>query len=620
MASSPPPSYPPSSSTSSSSSSVVVDCSISSSIHLDRLLVLDFGSQYSHLIVRRLRDLSVYSELKRCDITIQQIKAYAPKGIILSGGPSSVYEVGAPHVCSEFWDYTKSAGVFVLGICYGMQEMVQALGGVVEKSDGRREFGSARMEPVESGTTPLHQDLLLQDLFPSTKSTATTASLSSSTPASPTTTSAPTFLRVWMSHGDRVTKLPDGFHVTAMTDSSEFAVIADPSRGYWGIQFHPEVTHTDGGLTILSAFARRVCSVESKWSMELFAEKEIERLRVLVGEHAHVIGAVSGGVDSTVAAALMHKAIGKRFHAFTVDTGLLRKGEAEEVLERLRRHVPGINLTCIDASERFLGMLKGVKAPEEKRKIIGRKFIEEFELAVDTLEETIPEIRKHNNKLTPKDINCNNNNTTSSSTINNGICEELYLLQGTLYPDVIESVSFKGPSHTIKTHHNVGGLPEHMKLKVLEPLRELFKDEVRVLGTELGIPHDSVWRHPFPGPGLGIRIIGEVTKERADALREADAIMIEEIRASGDYDKIGQAFVVLLPEAKSVGVMGDCRTYEMTACIRAVATTDYMTADWYRFDYTVLAKISSRIINEVEGINRVVYDVSSKPPATIEWE
>eukprot|EP00921_Rhytidocystis_pertsovi_P008719 GHVQ01014200.1.p1 GENE.GHVQ01014200.1~~GHVQ01014200.1.p1 ORF type:complete len:593 (-),score=72.12 GHVQ01014200.1:361-2139(-) len=567
-----------------SSDSLHVDCSVSGLLSVDavsKALVLDFGSQYSHLIVRRLRDLSVYSELKRCDISIDEIRKFCPGAVVLSGGPSSVYEKGAPHVCGEFWKYVEDQGVPVLGICYGMQEMVNAMGGTVECSEDRREYGHAVMRWAANHDS---KDPLLADVLADTEVNRV--------PLSPERATC----RVWMSHGDKVTSLPSGFEVVTETGSSEFAAIRCLSKRMWGLQFHPEVTHTERGTLILRNFVFRVAGMKGTWDMTRFAEKEVERLRAVVGECEHVIGAVSGGVDSTVAAALVHKAIGDRFHGFTIDTGLLRKDEGTEVVDRLRKHIPGLNISLVDASERFLTSLTGVKDPETKRKIIGAKFVEEFERAVEAMADS------------------------NGLHLNVGGTADTFLLQGTLYPDVIESVSFKGPSHSIKTHHNVGGLPAHMKLKVLEPLRELFKDEVRALGEELGIPHESVWRHPFPGPGLGIRILGEVTKERADMLREADRIFIEEIRKSGDYEKIGQAFVVLLPEAKSVGVMGDKRTYEMTAVIRAVATSDYMTADWYRIDYDVLGRVSNRIINEVKGINRVCYDVSSKPPATIEWE
>lgn len=385
-----------------------------------------------------------------------------------------------------------------------------------------------------------------------------------------------------MSHGDKLTKTPEGFEDIGFTGNSEHACIANAEKRFFGIQFHPEVTHTPMGKELLKNFVVRICGMPTDWNMKEIADEFIAEVRERVGPDGHVIGAVSGGVDSSVAAVLLHKAIGDRFHAVLVDNGCLREGESVEVVKRLKDHL-GINLKCINAEDRFLDALKGVEEPEKKRKIIGNMFIEIFQ-------EEASQIGKVD-----------------------------YLLQGTLYPDVIESVSYKGPSATIKTHHNVGGLPAHMKLKLIEPLRELFKDEVRQLGMTLGIAEESVWRHPFPGPGLAIRVLGDITKEKLDMLRKADTIFIEELRASGNYRKTGQAFAVLLP-VKSVGVMGDGRTYEKVIAIRAVSTSDYMTADWYHMPYEVLAKMSNRIINEVRGVNRVVYDISSKPPATIEWE
>merc|ERR1719197_1137117 len=391
---------------------------------------------------------------------------------------------------------------------------------------------------------------------------------------------------VWMSHGDKVTELPKGFSVIADSTNSEFAAVADASRRLYGVQFHPEVTHTPRGTKMISNFLKGICKLKAEWNMKDFCKKEVERITNLVGDK-YVIGAVSGGVDSSVAAALIHRAVKGRFRPFLVDTGLLRKDEAKEVHERMNKHIPGLGLTVIDASEDFMRELSGVKEPETKRKIIGRLFIEQFEKAIDQM------------GLDP--ANC-------------------MLLQGTLYPDVIESTSYKGPSTVIKTHHNVGGLPARMKMQVLEPLRLLFKDEVRSLGRKLGLPHESVMRHPFPGPGLGIRIIDSVDKDKADTLRKADSIYIEELRKSGDYDKISQAYAALLPTVKTVGVMGDHRTYGCVVVLRAVTTTDFMTADWYHMPYDLLGRISSRIINEVPGVNRVTYDVSQKPPATIEWE
>lgn len=401
--------------------------------------------------------------------------------------------------------------------------------------------------------------------------------------------------QVWMSHGDKLSALPEGFYDIGATTNAEHAAIASHSRVMYGIQFHPEVTHTPQGRILLKNFVCGICQATQDWKMGSFVNESIERIRAQVGENGHVIGAVSGGVDSSVAAVLMNRAIGDRFHAVLVDNGVLRLNEAKEVMERLG--AAGINLRLADASELFMSKLTGVSDPEQKRKIIGHTFIDVFEEEAKKIEEEVGHVD--------------------------------FLLQGTLYPDVIESTSFRGPSATIKSHHNVGGLKENMKLQLVEPLRELFKDEVRALGAELGLPHDCIWRHPFPGPGLAIRCIGAITKEQLDILRQADKILIDEIRAAGEYEKIGQALVVLLP-VRSVGVMGDGRTYEQvsfekqnniqTAAIRCVQTTDYMTADWYRFPYDLLARISNRIINEVKGINRCVYDISSKPPATIEWE
>lgn len=439
----------------------------------------------------------------------------------------------------------------MLGICYGMQELAHVFGGIVSPSSDR-EFGRALLTKV-SGI--VSADLL----FAGVNDT-----------------------QMWMSHGDKVTKLPDGFVTIASTTNSEHAAIANEEKKLYGIQFHPEVTHSTDGKEILKNFVVDICKAPTDWNMASIATRFIDEVRERVGPEGHVIGAVSGGVDSSVAAVLLHKAIGDRFHAVLVDNGCLRKDEAEKVNLRLKEKL-GINLTVIDASAKFMDALEGVSDPETKRKTIGKLFIDIFQ--------------EHASIIGKVD----------------------YLLQGTLYPDVIESISYKGPSATIKTHHNVGGLPATMKLKLIEPLRELFKDEVRELGIALGIDSDSVWRHPFPGPGLAIRVLGEITPERLAILREADDIMIQEINHAGIYNDIGQAFVVLLP-VKSVGVMGDCRTYENCCAIRCVTTSDFMTADWYHMDYALLGKIANRIINEVRGINRVCYDVSSKPPATIEWE
>lgn len=520
-----------------------------------QVAILDFGSQYSHLIARRVRELHVYCELYSCLVSAEELGAHDLTAIILSGGPSSVYEEGAPHVSQEIWDLIAARNIPVLGICYGMQELAHTYGGKVAPGQ-KREFGKAMVSRVEGCDCGLFAGM-------------------------------PAEFQVWMSHADKLHELPEGFKYVAGTENAEFVAMENLEKKMWGLQFHPEVTHSPLGKDILKNFVVNISGAKQDWVMTDYAEEFIQQVREKVGPNGNVIGAVIGGVDSTVAAVLMNKAIGDRFHAVLVDNGCLRKDEAVNVLKRLRGDC-GINLKCIDAKDRFLNLLKDVEDPEKKRKIIGTTFIEVFqEEAARIVEETGP-------------------------------CD--FLLQGTLYPDVIESISYKGPSATIKTHHNVGGLPATMKLKLIEPLRELFKDEVRELGIALGIDEVSVWRHPFPGPGLAIRILGSVTAERVKTLQEADAIMIEELYKSGQYRAIGQAFVVLLPGVKSVGVMGDGRTYENVCCIRCVETTHYMTADFYHLPYEVMGNMSSRIINEVRGINRVCYDISSKPPATIEWE
>eukprot|EP00002_Diphylleia_rotans_P023148 TRINITY_DN4549_c0_g1_i1.p1 TRINITY_DN4549_c0_g1~~TRINITY_DN4549_c0_g1_i1.p1 ORF type:complete len:516 (+),score=136.05 TRINITY_DN4549_c0_g1_i1:51-1598(+) len=508
-----------------------------------RIVVLDFGSQYSHLIVRRLRQLNVYSEMLACTASLAEVMRLHPKGIILSGGPASVFEEGSPHAPQGIWD----TGLPILGICYGMQEMCHQLGGKVEKGV-KREYGHAT---IKVQNNPLFEGIK-EDFS------------------------------VWMSHGDKVTAIPSDFEVVGVTNNCEFAAIYSAQRNMYAVQFHPEVTHSEHGMDILSNFVN-ISKCERDWSMTSFVDEAIESIRKQVGEDGRVIGAVSGGVDSTVAAVMMHKAIGSRFHAILVDNGVLRLDEASSVMRRLRDRM-GINLHLVDATDLFLDNLANVEDPERKRKIIGNKFIEVFEAEAKRLGENFT-----------------------------------FLLQGTLYPDVIESISFKGPSATIKTHHNVGGLLADMKLKLIEPLRELFKDEVRELGRLLSVDEQSINRHPFPGPGLAIRILGPVNRESLAILRQADRIYLEELHASGHYAKINQAFCVLLP-VKSVGVMGDSRTYDQVIALRAVTTTDFMTADWYPMPYDVMRKISGRITNEVRGVNRVVYDVSSKPPSTIEWE
>jgi len=506
------------------------------------IVVLDFGSQFTQLIARRLRELSVYSEILPFDTPLDEIQRRKPVGIILSGGPKSVSETGAPRCDPR----VVSIGVPVLGICYGMQLMTDILGGQVAPAP-HREFGLATIK-IE--------------------------------PGAPLFAAIPSELRVWASHGDFVTAAPAGFAVTATTTNAPVAAMAAPERGLYALLFHPEVAHTDRGLEILRNFAFGVCGCTGDWTMKSFVEEATARIRQQVGSGRAVCG-LSGGVDSTVAALLIHRAIGDRLTCIFVDNGVLRLDEAAQIRRRFERLK--LSLVFVDASRLFLDRLTGITDPEQKRKIIGATFIDVFE--------------DEAGKLGHFD----------------------FLAQGTLYPDVIESVSVIGPSHVIKSHHNVGGLPERMRFKLVEPLRQLFKDEVRAVGTELALEDEFVWRQPFPGPGLAVRILGEVTESRLNLVRRADHIVAEEVKRGGYYRRLWQSFAVLLP-VQSVGVMGDARTYEYTIAIRAVESRDGMTADWARLPHDLLATISSRIVNEVKGINRVVYDISSKPPSTIEWE
>lgn len=518
----------------------------------DRILILDFGSQVTQLIARRVREAHVYCEVHPNDVSAEFIAQFAPKGIILSGSHMSAYEESNDQVS----DAVFKAGVPVLGICYGMQTMAQQLGGRVEGGT-KREFGYAEVRA--------HNHTKLLEGIEDFKGA-----------------NGEGMLKVWMSHGDKVAQMPEGFKVMCSTPSCPIAGMADEARGFYAVQFHPEVTHTVKGREILNRFVLNICGCKPDWVMEDYITEAVETIRREVGTDEVILG-LSGGVDSSVAAALIHRAIGKQLTCVFVDNGLLRKNEREQVRETFEKNM-GLKLIIVDAVDRFMNALAGVTDPEAKRKIIGREFVNVFQDEAAKL--------------------------TAAK----------WLAQGTIYPDVIESAAAKTKkAKTIKSHHNVGGLPDTLHLKLLEPLRSLFKDEVRELGVKLGLPAEMVYRHPFPGPGLGVRILGEVKREYADILREADAIFIDELRASGWYDKVSQAFVVFLP-VKSVGVMGDGRTYEWVVSLRSVQTSDFMTAKWSELPYELLGRVSNRIINEVKGINRVVYDVSGKPPATIEWE
>ncbi len=512
-------------------------------IHTDKILILDFGSQYTQLIARRIREIGVYCEIWAWDHAPAEIAKFVPRGVILSGGPESTVEADSPRAP----DAVFALGVPILGVCYGMQTMALQLGGKVEGGHAR-EYGHASIQ-----TRPCQ-------LFADT----------------------PALQNVWMSHGDRVTALPPGFALAASTESVPIAAMADESRHWYGLQFHPEVTHTEHGMAMLRRFVVDICGCAALWTPAHIIDDAVAQVRTTAGNDKVLLG-LSGGVDSSVVAALLEKALGDQLTCVFVDTGLLRAGEGDQVMDTMARHM-GVRVIRVDASDRFFDALRGVEDPEAKRKVIGKLFVEVFDEEAHKLE---------------------------------GV---KWLAQGTIYPDVIESAGGKtGKAHVIKSHHNVGGLPEKMNLKLLEPLRELFKDEVRRIGVELGLPRAMVYRHPFPGPGLGVRILGEVKREYAEILRQADRIFIEELRAADLYDKVSQAFAVFLP-VKSVGVVGDGRAYEWVIALRAVETIDFMTAHWARLPYEFLGRVSNRIINELQGISRVVYDISGKPPATIEWE
>ncbi len=509
----------------------------------EKIIILDFGSQYTQLIARKIRESRVYAEIYPYDVSEEKLRSLDPKGIVLSGGPSSVYADGAPKPSFDVFNF----GVPVLGVCYGLQLLAYYKNGKVDKA-AKREYGPAKIDILDDS-----------DLFEGAQNAST----------------------VWMSHGDALIEPPEGFEIIARTENAPICAVRSKDRKIFGVQFHPEVRHTEEGEKILRNFARKICSCSQEWTPASFIEEQTKIIREKVGDEK-VLLALSGGVDSTVAAVLLHNILGDNLICAHIDSGLMRKNESQKIMKLLNERFD-IRVDFIDASKEFLTRLKGVSDPEKKRKIIGATFIEIFEEKAKKFENV------------------------------------KWLAQGTLYPDVIESLSVKGPSATIKSHHNVGGLPEKMNLKLLEPFRELFKDEVRAVGRSLGVPEEFVGRHPFPGPGLAIRILGEITPEKLETLREADEIYIEEIKKAGLYGEIWQAFAVLLP-VKTVGVMGDERTYEFVCALRAVVSSDGMTADWKRLPYDLLAKVSSRIINEVRGINRVVYDVTSKPPGTIEWE
>lgn len=511
--------------------------------NVEKILILDFGSQYTQLIARKVREVGVFAEIHPFNIAKEKLEEINPKGIILSGGPSSVYSQGAPHPLFNVFEL----GIPVLGICYGLQLIAFTQNGQVDAA-AKREYGKAIVNVVEDN--------------PLLKGISNNA-------------------QMWMSHGDSLSKMPDGFETIANTENAPICAIANIEKKIYGVQFHPEVHHSLEGKKVLENFVRSICGCVDTWNAESFIDQAIQDIRDKVGDEKVICG-LSGGVDSTVAAVLIHKAIGDQLHCIHIDSGLMRMNESREIYDLFQKHFD-MSIEVINGHETFYGGLAGVSDPEQKRKVIGKAFIDLFDGATQ------------------------------------GVDSAKWLAQGTLYPDVIESVSVKGPSATIKSHHNVGGLPEKMNLKLLEPFRELFKDEVREVGRMLGIPEWFVKRHPFPGPGLGIRILGEISADKIEILQRADAIYLEEITKAGLYDEIWQAFAVLLP-VKSVGVMGDERTYEFTCAVRAVTSTDGMTAEWYPMPYDVLEKISSRIINEIKGINRVVYDITSKPPGTIEWE